>query len=333
MLMRRAAVCQASMQALKKDLAPLQARAQAQDLEAIKEIRQLYVKHKISPAAMIAMPLLQMPVFLSFFLGLRRMAAAFPDAHSGGVLWFTDLDMVDASYTLPVISSASALLLVGLAMPAPPPGSPVEEQHVHSRMRMLLGGLTLVSFPVACNMPASVLVFWISNNLFSLVYSTAVLTPASRAALGLPPLPTATHSSTDLSPQMAAAQIDSVRISGAQEKAAASLAQLADAMAEGGQLSESADMHKRAHALSASAIGKEHVQTLRRLLRYAEVAEQAGLNEDAIKALQELKEFGSPDLSAVEIGLTNDVQSIDERISRLEKTARSQRETPDAGAT
>ena len=41
-------------------------------------------------------------------------------------------------------------------------------------MRLLLGGLTAISLPVACTMPAAVLVFWVTNNTCSLLYLTAI---------------------------------------------------------------------------------------------------------------------------------------------------------------
>jgi hypothetical protein len=55
-------------------------------------------------------------------------------------------------------------------------------------MRLLMAGLTAISLPVACTMPCSVLLFWVTNNTCSLLYLTAVRQPAVRAALGLGPL-------------------------------------------------------------------------------------------------------------------------------------------------
>ena len=55
-------------------------------------------------------------------------------------------------------------------------------------MRLLLGALTTISLPVACSMPCSVLVFWVTNNTCSILYLAATRQPAVRKALGLTPL-------------------------------------------------------------------------------------------------------------------------------------------------
>lgn len=70
--------------------------------------------------------LLQMPVFLSFFLALRELGTRYPECKTGGsstralrpcgvadlyaaagALWFTDLASQDPYYALPVISALS----------------------------------------------------------------------------------------------------------------------------------------------------------------------------------------------------------------------------------
>ena len=61
------------------------------DQQAAQEMQALYAKHNISPMNLLALPLLQLPVFMSFFLGLRRLTESFPDAHAGGAYWFVDL--------------------------------------------------------------------------------------------------------------------------------------------------------------------------------------------------------------------------------------------------
>ena len=57
-------------------------------------------------------------------------------------------------------------------------------------MKRVLLAVTAVSFPVACQMPASVLLFWCTNNLFSMVYTGALQTAAVKAALGIAQMPT-----------------------------------------------------------------------------------------------------------------------------------------------
>ena len=94
----KAARQQAVMQGLKDQLIPLQTRLQTSggaDLDAANEINAIYERHGVSPLRLIAVPLAQAPIFMSFFMGLRRLADAFPAAHTDGALWFVDLGARD----------------------------------------------------------------------------------------------------------------------------------------------------------------------------------------------------------------------------------------------
>lgn len=47
-----------------------------------------------------------MPVFISFFMGLRQMANVPVDSmRQGGLFWFTDLTLPDQYFALPIITS------------------------------------------------------------------------------------------------------------------------------------------------------------------------------------------------------------------------------------
>ena len=56
-------------------------------------------------------------------------------------------------------------------------------------VKRVLTAVTLVSLPVAASMPSSVLIFWVSNNTLSLLYTGAMLSTPVRSAIGLPPRP------------------------------------------------------------------------------------------------------------------------------------------------
>lgn len=47
-----------------------------------------------------------MPVFISFFVGLRQMANVPVDSlRHGGMMWFTDLTVPDQFFAMPIITS------------------------------------------------------------------------------------------------------------------------------------------------------------------------------------------------------------------------------------
>ncbi len=73
----------------------------------------LYREHNCSPLKLALAPFIQIPIFISFFIGLRRMAAApIESMKTGGALWFTDLTEVDPYYVLPFCSCALLLATI-----------------------------------------------------------------------------------------------------------------------------------------------------------------------------------------------------------------------------
>lgn len=66
-----------------------------------------------SPFKGLLGPLVQMPIALSFFFGIRNMCnAGFPALKTGGFGWFVDLTVPDPTWVLPIMSSASMMLLL-----------------------------------------------------------------------------------------------------------------------------------------------------------------------------------------------------------------------------
>jgi membrane protein insertase Oxa1/YidC/SpoIIIJ len=78
------------------------------------EIAHLHKHYGVSYFAGFVQPMIQLPVFLSTFFGLKQMGTYFPDFATGGALWFTNLSIADPTYALPVMSAASFLLLAEL---------------------------------------------------------------------------------------------------------------------------------------------------------------------------------------------------------------------------
>ena len=307
---------QAKMQGMRAELAPLQARIQAsggQDAHAAAEMHALYARHGVSPLNLIALPLLQMPVFMSFFFGLRRLAEAFPDAKLGGAYWFTDLGMTDETMCLPFLSAGSALLLVRLSVPGAQQGMSEADAAQADFMKRVLTGVTLVSLPVASTMPASVLCFWVTNNAFSLVYTSLMRTGAVRGALGLPPMPLPRDpNATDADGGVGAAMEagtglppiqpvnDPSAVNKAQIKAAESLSTLAGSLVDGGKLDEAITMQLRSVAIREVArdakdapVDAEAEEQLRDALwRLVEMQQEAERLEDAIGSLERWRDAG-----------------------------------------
>ena len=72
------------------------------------KIWNIYQKNNCNPLKMAIMPLVQLPLFLSFFIAIRKMAyVPVESMKTGGALWFQDLTVPDPYYVLPVVACAS----------------------------------------------------------------------------------------------------------------------------------------------------------------------------------------------------------------------------------
>ena len=73
----------------------------------------LYQKHDCNPVKMMFMPFIQIPIFITFFITLRRMTALpVPGMSSEGIFWFENLTVPDPYYALPVLASLSFMTIM-----------------------------------------------------------------------------------------------------------------------------------------------------------------------------------------------------------------------------
>ncbi|XP_039565479.1 mitochondrial inner membrane protein OXA1L-like, partial [Passer montanus] len=70
-------------------------------------------RHDVNPLRGFLVPLVQTPLFVSFFFALQGMAAApVPGLLQGGLGWFPNLAAPDPFYVLPVLVTASTWLVL-----------------------------------------------------------------------------------------------------------------------------------------------------------------------------------------------------------------------------
>ena len=75
------------------------------------KLAELYREHRVNPFKMFFMPLVQMPIFLTFFMAIRRMAAAPVESmKTGGLWWFPDLTIPDPTFSLPLLTCVNFLI-------------------------------------------------------------------------------------------------------------------------------------------------------------------------------------------------------------------------------
>ncbi|XP_032940274.1 LOW QUALITY PROTEIN: mitochondrial inner membrane protein OXA1L, partial [Catharus ustulatus] len=153
-------------------------------------------RHDVNPLRGFLVPLVQTPLFVSFFLALQGMAAApVPGLLRGGLAWFPNLAAPDPLYALPLLVTASTWLVLelgaetGVAAPGAGP------------MRQILRLLPLVFLPFIIHFPTAVFTYWLTSNCFSLLQTGLLRVPALRAKLGVaPPLDPAQATPTGPAP-------------------------------------------------------------------------------------------------------------------------------------
>lgn len=158
----------------------------------------VWQKYDCHPMKSIGSLLLQAPLFIGFFSALRSMAAAgVPSLAVGGAFWFPDLTAADATYGLPILSSAIFLLTVELGAAD---GMQGQDPGVLNKMKMFMRALAVAMVPLTASMPAGVFVYWATSNAYSLVQSVAFKAAPVRAAFGLQPLGAGAAAATAAAP-------------------------------------------------------------------------------------------------------------------------------------
>lgn len=86
-----------------------------------RKMTQLLAREKVNPVRSIIFPLVQIPLFISFFFGMRQIGEHLPGIATGGTLWFTDLTATDPYFIFPVLNAMSFLVMIEIGMDGLPP--------------------------------------------------------------------------------------------------------------------------------------------------------------------------------------------------------------------
>merc|ERR1711872_751494 len=108
---------------------------------------------------MLITPLVQGPLFLSFFLALRKMAETpVPSFTTGGAFWFPDLTLADPQHILPIVCASTMLLAVELGMNE----MGVEMNNQQKFVKYLMRGMCAVMVPIAWTFPTATVTYWVT---------------------------------------------------------------------------------------------------------------------------------------------------------------------------
>ncbi|XP_072410686.1 mitochondrial inner membrane protein OXA1L isoform X2 [Chiloscyllium punctatum] len=138
-------------------------------------------KHDVNPLRGFLVPLIQAPIFISFFVALRQMAyLPVPSLQTGGLWWFTDLTAADPFYLLPVVVTGTMWGILELGAE-----SGVDNPNLRT-MKAVFRIMPLVILPFTISFPTAVFTYWLTSNLYSLVQVAFLRLPAVRRKLKIP---------------------------------------------------------------------------------------------------------------------------------------------------
>uniref|UniRef100_W5KUM4 OXA1L mitochondrial inner membrane protein n=1 Tax=Astyanax mexicanus TaxID=7994 RepID=W5KUM4_ASTMX len=149
--------------------------------KAYSELMMFYKKHDVNPVRGFLVPLVQAPVFISFFIALRQMAyLPVPSLQTGGLGWFTDLTAADPYFILPFAVTGTMFAIVELGAE-----SGLDNPNLRA-MKTVFRIMPLVILPMTINFPTAVFVYWLTSNVFSLGQVALLRHPAVRKKLRIP---------------------------------------------------------------------------------------------------------------------------------------------------
>ena len=108
------------------------------------EMKALWKKYDCNPLRSLSLPLIQLPIFISFFTGLRNMHDFYPGFKTGGAYWFVDLASADTTFILPIVNAASFLIMVEIGAD----GMPANQANT---MKIVMRALAVVMIPLTMN--------------------------------------------------------------------------------------------------------------------------------------------------------------------------------------
>jgi len=177
--------CSPRMQALQKKVSD--AKAAQDNILASKhttELMRFMQDNKINPLKGALMPMVQMPVFMCMFFGLRRMAnLPVLSMTTGGLFWWTDLTVSDPYYLLPLLTCGTMFLTIQMAMDQQKMAATSDGMNL---MVKLIKFIPFITLPIMAQFPSALTCYWLTTNIISLIQGPTLKVPAVRKALNIP---------------------------------------------------------------------------------------------------------------------------------------------------
>ena len=178
----RMAHVQPELQVIKQRYEALGTPTHAEQKAFAEQMKSLFARYDVKPLASLAAPLIQAPLFIGMFFGMKKMPELYPtEFATGGLLWFTDLTIPDPTYILPLICGFSFLATIETGKEMMVDSNPTSGPMMVNAFR----AMAFVAVPVMTTFPAAMLCYWVPNNCITLVQSVVLRHPTVRKNLGI----------------------------------------------------------------------------------------------------------------------------------------------------
>lgn len=158
-------------------------------------MRKQYQELNCHPAKMMALPVIQIPLWFASSIATRNMSGEYfidgakmlptrPDLADGTFLWISNLTLPDTSFLIPFFVGLTFLALTEINVYKQFSGQPLK-----GRGRIItniMRGVSVFVMPTfAYLVPASVSLYWLSSGVIGLTHNVIAMTPAVRRYLGI----------------------------------------------------------------------------------------------------------------------------------------------------
>jgi len=171
-----------AMSALQEKISDARRRGDLFEMAQLtQELQTLSNKKGINPFKNMIPMGAQLPVFMSFFFGLRGMTNCPVESMStGGILWFENLTVTDPFYLLPLMTCCTTYLQFRTGAEG------ARLDMMSPKMKIAMTVLPFCLFPVTMNFAAAVTFYWFNTNLISLAQAKMFKQKKVRKFFGIP---------------------------------------------------------------------------------------------------------------------------------------------------
>lgn len=183
----RMAHVQPELAVLKTNFERLGSPTRQERLTFATNMKALFKKYEVKPFMGLVGPLIQIPLFLGMFFGLKKMPGLFPEElRNGGMYWFTDLTVADPYYILPLTSCFTFVALIEMGKEQMLRQQPGQQGVLFLNFFRFM---SVASLPICINFESALLCYWTTNNVITMGQTALLKAPTVKKAFGIWDLP------------------------------------------------------------------------------------------------------------------------------------------------